>query len=31
VLSKVGSLDIAGMAGVYLACAARRVPVVTDA
>lgn len=30
VLSKVGSLDIAGMAGVYLACAARRVPVVTD-
>ncbi len=30
VLSKVGSLDIGGMAGVYLACAARRVPVVTD-
>ena len=30
VLSKVGSLDIAGMTGVYLACAARRVPVVTD-
>ena len=30
VLAKVGSLDIAGMAGVYLACAARRVPVVTD-
>jgi nicotinate-nucleotide--dimethylbenzimidazole phosphoribosyltransferase len=30
VLSKVGSLDIAGMAGTYLACAARRVPVVTD-
>ncbi len=30
VVSKVGSLDIAGMAGTYLACAARRVPVVTD-
>ncbi|MGD9947051.1 MAG: nicotinate-nucleotide--dimethylbenzimidazole phosphoribosyltransferase [Desulfobulbus sp.] len=30
VLSKVGSLDIGGMVGVYLACAARRVPVVTD-
>jgi nicotinate-nucleotide--dimethylbenzimidazole phosphoribosyltransferase len=30
VLSKVGSLDIAGMTGTYLACAARRVPVVTD-
>ncbi|WP_028583478.1 nicotinate-nucleotide--dimethylbenzimidazole phosphoribosyltransferase [Desulfogranum mediterraneum] len=30
VLSKVGSLDIAGMVGTYLACAARRVPVVTD-
>ncbi len=30
VLSKVGSLDIAGMAGTYLACAARRIPVVTD-
>ena len=30
VLAKVGSLDIAGMAGVYLACAARKVPVVTD-
>ncbi|ADW16765.1 nicotinate-nucleotide/dimethylbenzimidazole phosphoribosyltransferase [Desulfobulbus propionicus DSM 2032] len=30
VLSKVGSLDIAGMAGTYLACAARRVPVLTD-
>ena len=30
VLSKVGSLDIAGMAGVYLASAARRVPVVAD-
>ncbi len=30
VLAKVGGLDIAGMAGVYLACAARRVPVVTD-
>lgn len=30
VLSKVGSLDICGIAGTYLACAARRVPVVTD-
>lgn len=30
VLSKVGSLDIAGMTGVYLACAAKKVPVVTD-
>jgi len=30
VLSKVGSLDIAGMVGAYLASAARRVPVVTD-
>ncbi len=30
VLSKVGSLDICGMAGTYLACAARRIPVVTD-
>jgi nicotinate-nucleotide--dimethylbenzimidazole phosphoribosyltransferase len=30
VLSKVGSLDIAGMAGTFLACAARRVPVLTD-
>jgi nicotinate-nucleotide--dimethylbenzimidazole phosphoribosyltransferase len=30
VVSKVGSLDIAGMTGTYLACAARRVPVVTD-
>ena len=30
VLAKVGSLDIAGLTGVYLACAARRVPVVTD-
>jgi nicotinate-nucleotide--dimethylbenzimidazole phosphoribosyltransferase len=30
VLAKVGSLDIAGMAGAYLACAARKVPVVTD-
>ncbi|MGI6639756.1 MAG: nicotinate-nucleotide--dimethylbenzimidazole phosphoribosyltransferase [Desulfobulbus sp.] len=30
VLAKVGGLDIAGMAGVYLACASRRVPVVTD-
>jgi len=26
----VGSLDICGIAGTYLACAARRVPVVTD-
>ncbi|MGE4559533.1 MAG: nicotinate-nucleotide--dimethylbenzimidazole phosphoribosyltransferase [Desulfobulbus sp.] len=30
VLSKVGGLDIGGLTGVYLACAARRVPVVTD-
>ncbi|MCL2459156.1 MAG: nicotinate-nucleotide--dimethylbenzimidazole phosphoribosyltransferase [Desulfobulbus sp.] len=30
VLAKVGGLDIAGLAGVYLACAARRAPVVTD-
>lgn len=30
VLSKVGGLDLAGLTGVYLACAARRVPVVTD-
>lgn len=30
VLAKVGSLDIAGLTGVYLACAARRVPVVAD-
>jgi nicotinate-nucleotide--dimethylbenzimidazole phosphoribosyltransferase len=30
VLSKVGGFDIAGMAGTYLACAARRVPVVMD-
>lgn len=30
VLAKVGSLDICGIAGTYLACAARRVPVVTD-
>nr|WP_275888436.1 nicotinate-nucleotide--dimethylbenzimidazole phosphoribosyltransferase [Desulfobulbus alkaliphilus] len=30
VLTKVGSLDIAGMTGTYLACAARKVPVVTD-
>lgn len=30
VLAKVGGLDIAGMAGTYLACAARRVPVVAD-
>jgi nicotinate-nucleotide--dimethylbenzimidazole phosphoribosyltransferase len=30
VLSKVGGFDIAGMAGTYLACAARRMPVVMD-
>ena len=30
VLTKVGGLDIAGLAGVYLACAARKIPVVTD-
>ncbi|MBM9616787.1 nicotinate-nucleotide--dimethylbenzimidazole phosphoribosyltransferase [Desulfobulbus rhabdoformis] len=30
VLSKVGGLDIAGLTGVYLACAARKIPVVTD-
>ena len=30
VLAKVGGLDIAGRVGTYLACAARRVPVVTD-
>lgn len=30
VLAKVGGLDIAGLTGTYLACAARRVPVVTD-
>ena len=30
VLLKVGGFDIAGMAGTYLACAARRVPVVMD-
>lgn len=30
VLSKVGGLDIAGMAGVCLGCAANRVPVVID-
>lgn len=30
VLTTVGGLDIAGLTGVYLACAARRVPVVTD-
>ncbi|MGL4369223.1 MAG: nicotinate-nucleotide--dimethylbenzimidazole phosphoribosyltransferase, partial [Spirochaetota bacterium] len=30
VLSKVGGLDIAGLAGVYLAAAAARVPVVID-
>jgi len=30
VLAKVGGFDIAGMAGTYLACAARRIPVVMD-
>ncbi|MGB4131351.1 MAG: nicotinate-nucleotide--dimethylbenzimidazole phosphoribosyltransferase [Tepidanaerobacteraceae bacterium] len=30
VLSKVGGLEIAGMAGVILACAANRVPVIID-
>ncbi len=30
VLSKVGGLDIAGLAGCYLAAAARRVPIVID-
>ncbi|MDP4209864.1 MAG: nicotinate-nucleotide--dimethylbenzimidazole phosphoribosyltransferase [Bacteroidota bacterium] len=30
VLSKVGGFDIAGMAGTYLACAARRMPVMID-
>jgi nicotinate-nucleotide--dimethylbenzimidazole phosphoribosyltransferase len=30
VLAKVGGFDIAAMAGTYLACAARRVPVVMD-
>jgi nicotinate-nucleotide--dimethylbenzimidazole phosphoribosyltransferase len=30
VLTKVGGLDIAGMAGTYLACASRRIPVVMD-
>lgn len=30
VVAKVGGFDIAGLAGVYLACAARRVPVVVD-
>lgn len=30
VLATVGGLDIAGMAGVYLGCAARRIPVVID-
>jgi nicotinate-nucleotide--dimethylbenzimidazole phosphoribosyltransferase len=30
VLTKVGGFDIAGMAGTYIACAARRVPVVMD-
>ncbi len=29
-LSKVGGLDIAGMVGIYLGCAARRIPVVVD-
>ena len=30
VLSKVGGLDIAGMAGVYLGCAKNSIPVVID-
>src|SRR4030042_6813740 len=30
VLAKVGGFDIAGMAGTYLCCAARRTPVVMD-
>ena len=30
VLSKVGGLDIAGLTGVFLACASRRVPVIVD-
>ena len=30
VLAKVGGLDIAGMAGIYLGCAKNRVPVVID-
>ncbi|MCL1981445.1 MAG: nicotinate-nucleotide--dimethylbenzimidazole phosphoribosyltransferase [Proteobacteria bacterium] len=30
VLAKVGGLDIAGLTGTFLACAARRVPAVTD-
>ena len=30
VLSKVGGLDIAGLVGVYLACAANRIPVLVD-
>ena len=30
VLSKVGGLDIAGLAGCYLAAAARRVPIIID-
>jgi nicotinate-nucleotide--dimethylbenzimidazole phosphoribosyltransferase len=30
VLSKVGGFDIAGLAGVYIACAVRRIPVVMD-
>ncbi len=30
VLSKVGGLDIAGLVGVYLGCAANRIPVLVD-
>ncbi len=30
VLSKVGGFDIAGLVGVYLACAAKKIPVVID-
>lgn len=30
VISKVGGLDIAGLAGVYLGCASERIPVVID-
>ncbi|MDO4542443.1 MAG: nicotinate-nucleotide--dimethylbenzimidazole phosphoribosyltransferase [Bacillota bacterium] len=30
VVAKVGGFDIAGMAGVFLACAANRIPVVVD-
>lgn len=30
VLSKVGGLDIAGLVGVYLACGAKRIPVLVD-